>query len=83
LSAGRLLDADDEAGDDVGGLVIARRSSSGGGDWRDGGGESLDGAGDKREEIGASAANGLLRGGLSTLLISGAGLAELGAGTVG
>jgi len=47
---------------------MARRSSSGGGEWRAGIGESRDGGGESRDGIGE--ALGLLRGGLNTLLIA-------------
>lgn len=66
FNGGRLL-ADDCID---GGLVSARRSSSGGGELRAaGGGESREGGGESR--LGNGAAFGLLRGGLSTLLIAG------------
>lgn len=66
LSGGRLL-ADDCID---GGLVSARRSSSGGGEcFEEGGGESRVGGGERR--VGSGAWLGLLRGGFSTLLIDG------------
>ena len=75
FNAGRLLEAAA-----AGGLVSARRNSSGGGESFVGGGESREGGGESR--VGSGAACGLLRGGLSTLLIAGAGLDEV-AGTLG
>jgi hypothetical protein len=80
LRGGRLLAFGALAlGEEAGGAVSARRSSSGGGEcWRPGGGEMRDGGGDSRLGKVALAATGLLRGGLSTLLMMGAGLLEIG-----
>jgi len=79
FSIGLLL-----VGTEAGGLVRARRSSSGGCEFlAGGGGESRVGGGDSRVGSG-DAASGLLRGGWSTLLIgAAAGLEELRGGTLG
>ena len=78
FNGGRLLAEDCITG----GLVSARRNSSGGGVFRAGGtGESRVGGGESR--VGSGAAFGLLRGGLSTLLIAGTRGDETGALTGG